>query len=131
MSSRVLRQVSAVQCPKCKEVVISRASHDFHACSCRAVAIDGGRDYLRLGYDSGLNPTVCKIELIGLKFFDLYQDWNKSHDKLGRIKTKYALDPANYRYTYNKQGKFYRYPKLCKSNTEKEEPNTDQVSASN
>jgi hypothetical protein len=36
-----------IQCLKCLDVVESLHTHDFRWCSCKAVAVDGGRDYLR------------------------------------------------------------------------------------
>ena len=39
--------LNAVYCIKCKEVVESTHRHDFRYCSCGAVAVDGGKAYLR------------------------------------------------------------------------------------
>ena len=38
---------SAIQCLKCNDIIVSKYRHDFRFCKCRAVAIDGGTDYLR------------------------------------------------------------------------------------
>lgn len=38
---------NAIRCRKCGEVIESKCTHDFKWCSCGAVAVDGGRDYLR------------------------------------------------------------------------------------
>ena len=40
-------KTNAIQCNHCKDVIISRHCHDFVACSCGKVAVDGGLDYLR------------------------------------------------------------------------------------
>jgi hypothetical protein len=40
--------VDGLQCPVCRDVVVSRWQHDLHGCSCGAIAIDGGQEYLRL-----------------------------------------------------------------------------------
>lgn len=40
--------VTGIVCQKCKEFIYSRSRHDFRYCKCGAVAIDGGRDYLRI-----------------------------------------------------------------------------------
>ena len=40
--------VGGILCKKCSTVIWSRHRHDFHSCSCGAVYIDGGRDYLRI-----------------------------------------------------------------------------------
>lgn len=36
-----------IRCKKCKDTVESTHVHDFRWCSCRTVAVDGGKDYLR------------------------------------------------------------------------------------
>jgi len=36
-----------IKCLKCGDVVESKSVHDFRYCKCGAVAVDGGRDYLR------------------------------------------------------------------------------------
>lgn len=41
------RVVTGIQCPKCKERIWSRHTHDFRYCGCGEVAIDGGRDYVK------------------------------------------------------------------------------------
>ena len=38
---------NAIQCRKCGDVIESKHVHDFISCSCGAVAVDGGHDYLR------------------------------------------------------------------------------------
>lgn len=38
---------NANQCRKCGDVIESKHVHDFVSCSCGAVAVDGGHDYLR------------------------------------------------------------------------------------
>ena len=37
------------QCKKCKDIIESYDRHDFKYCKCRAIFVDGGRDYLRRG----------------------------------------------------------------------------------
>ena len=36
-----------IKCTKCGDVIESYSVHDFKFCSCGAVAVDGGHDYLR------------------------------------------------------------------------------------
>ena len=36
-----------IQCRKCNDIIYSATRHDFRACSCGAVSVDGGNDYLR------------------------------------------------------------------------------------
>lgn len=38
---------NAIQCRKCGDIIESKHVHDFVTCSCGAVAVDGGHDYLR------------------------------------------------------------------------------------
>ena len=38
---------NAIRCKKCGEVIESTDTHDFKWCSCGAVAVDGGHEYLR------------------------------------------------------------------------------------
>lgn len=46
MSMQTIKR-NAIRCRKCGEVIESTYTHDFKWCSCRAVAVDGGHDYLR------------------------------------------------------------------------------------
>lgn len=36
-----------IQCRKCKDIIESTHRHDFKWCKCGAVAVDGGKSYLR------------------------------------------------------------------------------------
>ena len=36
-----------IKCKYCGDVIESRSRHDFKFCSCKKVAVDGGKDYLR------------------------------------------------------------------------------------
>lgn len=38
-----------IRCKKCGDVIESQSRHDLVFCSCGAVYIDGGNDYLRFG----------------------------------------------------------------------------------
>ena len=38
---------NAAICNGCGDTIISRHRHDFTMCSCGAIAVDGGQDYLR------------------------------------------------------------------------------------
>lgn len=37
------------RCKKCGDVIFSRHRHDYVECSCGAISVDGGRDYLKRG----------------------------------------------------------------------------------
>lgn len=36
-----------IKCKKCGDIIESTYRHDFKFCKCGAVAVDGGKDYLR------------------------------------------------------------------------------------
>lgn len=38
---------NCIRCNHCGDTIISKNRHDFIKCSCGAVAVDGGTDYLR------------------------------------------------------------------------------------
>lgn len=38
---------NCIRCRKCNDVIESTYRHDFKFCKCGAVAVDGGKDYLR------------------------------------------------------------------------------------
>jgi len=38
----------ALQCLKCKDIIVSHFTHDLNWCKCGSVAIDGGREYTRV-----------------------------------------------------------------------------------
>jgi hypothetical protein len=42
------------KCLKCLEVIESKHVHDFVWCSCKAIAVDGGKDYLKRVGDPSL-----------------------------------------------------------------------------
>lgn len=42
-----------IKCLKCDEVIESIHRHDFKYCKCGAVAVDGGKDYLKRSYMPG------------------------------------------------------------------------------
>lgn len=39
--------INRIKCKRCKDILESNFTHDFKFCSCGAVGIDGGKDYLR------------------------------------------------------------------------------------
>jgi hypothetical protein len=38
------------KCLKCNEVIESKRAHDFVQCGCKAIHVDGGREYLKRGF---------------------------------------------------------------------------------
>ena len=54
--------VNRIKCKKCGDVIESIHTHDFKYCSCKSVAVDGGKDYLkRLGNTSDYEE-LSKVE---------------------------------------------------------------------
>lgn len=45
MKYKIIR--NSVRCLKCGDEVESKHGHDFKFCECGAIAVDGGRNYLR------------------------------------------------------------------------------------
>jgi len=76
-------KVTAIKCPKCKDIIWSRATHDFHYCTCGNVAIDGGRDYTRVIGD--ITTESFELEVLCTDQ-EAYHDWNHGEDKFGLIK---------------------------------------------
>jgi hypothetical protein len=73
--------VNAVQCKDCLSVIFSRAVHDFRWCTCKGIAIDGGRQYEKL---VGEPDTMMRLKLEVLATEkQLYDDWNLRRDKWG------------------------------------------------
>lgn len=42
---------NAAKCLRCNDILISHHRHDYVQCSCGAIFIDGGNDYMRYGGD--------------------------------------------------------------------------------
>lgn len=48
-------KVNMIRCKLCNEVIESRSTHDIKWCSCGAVGVDGGKDYLgRMGNEEDM-----------------------------------------------------------------------------
>ena len=77
--------VKAIRCPKCGDVIYSRARHDMRFCSCKAIFIDGGFDYVRMGGKALEEMAIEEIE-VNASRQDLDNDWNLAIDKYGVIK---------------------------------------------
>lgn len=51
------------KCKSCGDVIESKHRHDFQACKCGDIFIDGGKDYIRFGWPGDKSPDEC-IEFI-------------------------------------------------------------------
>jgi NTP pyrophosphatase (non-canonical NTP hydrolase) len=82
--------VNAIQCKNCKDILFSRAGHDWRSCSCYkneennlGCYIDGGFDP---HYGIGGSPDSLVLELTNISKGVLYADWNKRVNKHGLYK---------------------------------------------
>jgi len=76
-------KVSAIKCINCGDIIFSRARHDCRGCTCGAIFIDGGFDYVRVGGQA--LPKIFEFESKRTKK-QLYDDWNDMKDKYGLVK---------------------------------------------
>lgn len=51
MESEKCKGGQKVRCLKCKDVIQSMHRHDFVRCKCGAIFVDGGAEYLRIGWE--------------------------------------------------------------------------------
>lgn len=84
MNKKSKTLVSCIICPSCKDIIYSRARHDFRWCSCKEVAVDGGQDYFKVVFNKNIPKTVKKYVEASKK--ELYDDWDKGLNKFGIIK---------------------------------------------
>jgi len=63
MTTKIIK--NAARCLKCRDVVISTHRHDFVSCTCGAMFVDGGNDYLRRGGDIGSIEELSEEVEIG------------------------------------------------------------------
>lgn len=48
-------KLNSARCRKCNTVIVSKFTHYFQSCKCGAIFVDGGKSYLRCGYDKEEN----------------------------------------------------------------------------
>lgn len=60
--SKIIR--NSAKCRKCGDEIESRHRHDFVRCECGAIAVDGGREYLRRVGDIGSFEETSLFEPI-------------------------------------------------------------------
>lgn len=53
--------INKAQCAECKDIIMSRTRHDFVSCSCGAIFVDGGTDYLRRGGSDGAFIDMSRV----------------------------------------------------------------------
>jgi len=52
---------NSAKCLECNEEIESRHRHDYVKCSCGAIAVDGGKDYLKRSVLPGKNYQDTSI----------------------------------------------------------------------
>lgn len=76
-------KVSGVICNHCHNFIFSRTTHDFRWCPCEKVAVDGGRDYLKI--IGNKEDWTFYSTTVDLTEEELINDWNNGSDKYGII----------------------------------------------
>lgn len=88
-------RIEVYKCPDCEEEIYSRAQHDLIYCKCGELALDDGRFSKSENEFNGVwRPfrVIGKVEAesrvveIDVTEKQLYNDWNDSLDKYGRVK---------------------------------------------
>lgn len=85
-----------VRCKKCNDVIQSTYRHDFKRCKCGSIFVDGGSDYLRIGWPEG-NSEDWIEEL------RRYADWEQTLEKEEDCK---VYDPDGLRAVINDDKEF-------------------------
>lgn len=93
-------RIMATECHYCHDILFSRARHDFRWCSCGKTYVDGGSDYLRIGW-TDRRPRTYKL-FIHQSPSVLYDDWNSKTDRYGRISRENARKEGILNKTYKR-----------------------------
>lgn len=87
-------RVATVTCNNCKDEIFSRARHDMRACSCGQTTIDGGFNYVKVGFNPNAGPPQHRIRYVNASEQGLYDDWNHRRNLFGKITPKKAKHHA-------------------------------------
>lgn len=55
---------TAVHCLTCDDVIYSVMRHDFRYCSCKRIAIDGGKDYVKMCFEPDAQYKRVTLDLL-------------------------------------------------------------------
>jgi hypothetical protein len=77
---------SAALCLKCDDIIESQHRHDFVRCSCDAIFLDGGREYIRYGGNLSdiklltetRSKTVDEVKSDIIRYSNYTDDFHKS-----------------------------------------------------
>ena len=78
-------KILAVKCKICNDIIYSRAQHDFHWCSCKNIAVDGGFEYNKITFKNFSDLEEVEIE-VNVSKKELYNDWNLNENKYGIVR---------------------------------------------
>jgi len=70
------------KCRKCGEVVESKHRHDWVACKCEAIYVDGGKDYIRRG---GKLEDIEELSTFAKNDDDYVDDVEELQERLGAL----------------------------------------------
>ena len=79
-------KITAHKCSTCKDVLYSRATHDFRTCGCGKTSVDGGPGVERTIYKKEI-PENVELDVNATKD-QLYDDYNNMINKYGIVKEK-------------------------------------------
>lgn len=60
--------VHGIECPVCMERLYSRSGHDMRYCKCSYCYVDGGRNYMRVGYGTYIPGKPLLTDFINMQF---------------------------------------------------------------
>ena len=80
-------QATGVTCPSCGTWVYSRAHHDCRKCPCGEVYVDGGFDYIRVGFHGQMPPPERRHLDYHITKSMLHDDWNYGKTRFGWVST--------------------------------------------
>lgn len=58
------RRQAGAWCHGCNEVIYSIMRHNMQDCKCRAINVDGGQDYFKMGFKKGAKYSLVEIDLL-------------------------------------------------------------------
>ena len=83
MAGRVNKIViNASQCLICGDILVSKNRHDFVACSCENLSVDGGTDYLKRNVFKGKIGEKYTYRDLSLYSFNLLKKGKKNGRKV-------------------------------------------------
>jgi hypothetical protein len=60
--SKIIRNM--IRCNTCGDTIESTSRHDFKYCKCGHVFVDGGHDYLRIGYTMAFSKPPYDAQIL-------------------------------------------------------------------